>query len=110
MNTFCIPFFQELERDFELLKSTYSNIIEQSQKMIFFLEKKLKQINKWVKTFCFATEKDEIYFFKELKPSLVSKILYYKYILKIESTLPPGKKGKRKHYIKALDKATLSGK
>ncbi|MFD1162063.1 RteC domain-containing protein [Hwangdonia seohaensis] len=110
MNTFCIPFFQELERDFELLKSTYSNIIEHSQKMIFFLEKKLKQINKWVKTFCFDNEKDEIYFFKELKPSLVSKILYYKYILKIESTLPPGKKGKRKHYIKALNKATLSGK
>lgn len=110
MNTFCIPFFQELERDFELLKSTYSNIIEHSQKMIFFLEKKLKQINKWVKTFCFATKKDEIYFFKELKPSLVSKILYYKYILKIESTLPPGKKGKRKHYIKALNKASLSGK
>jgi len=110
MNTFCIPFFQELERDFELRKNTQSNSIEHSQEMIFFLEKKLKEINQWVKTFCFTTEIDEIHFFKELKPSLVSKILYYKYILKIESTLPHGKKGTRKHYIKALNKASQHGK
>ena len=37
-----------------------------------------------------------VYFFKELKPSLISKILFYQNVLKIESTLPPGKKAKRK--------------
>lgn len=106
MNTYCLPFFQELERDFEVRKNTCSNSIEHSQEMIYFLEKKLKEINQWVKTFCFSTEIDEIHFFKELKPSLVSKILYYKHILKIESTLPSGKKCKRKHYLKALNKAS----
>lgn len=110
MNTYCIPFFQELERDFELRKNIDSNSIEHSQEMIFFLEKKLKEINLWVKTFCFKTEIDEIHFFKELKPSLVSKILFYKFILKIESTLPPGKRDKRKHYMKALNKASQNGK
>ena len=110
MNTYCKPFFQELERDFNLYKSSCCNSIEHSQNMILFLENKLKQINKWVKTFCFATNEDEIYFFKVLKPSLVSKIIYYKYILKIESTLPSDKKGKRKHYTKALSKASRLGK
>lgn len=110
MNTFCIPFFEELERELKLLKSNYSNTIEDSQRIIILLEQKLKELNKWLKIFCFENKKDEIFFFKELKPSLVSKILYYKYILKIESNLPPGKKGKRKHYMKALNKATQFGK
>jgi len=93
-----------LERDFVLLKSSESNTIIGCQKIIFFLEKKLKKLNKWLKNHQFDCEKNEIYFFKELKPSLISKILFYQNILKIESTLPPGKKGKKKHYEKAIHK------
>ena len=104
MNSFCTPFFQELERDFVLLKSSESNTIVGCQKIIYFLEKKLKLLNKWLKNYSFDCEKNEIYFFKELKPSLISKILFYQNVLKIESTLPPGKKAKRKHYIKSINK------
>lgn len=104
MNSFCTPFFQELERDFVLLKSSESNTIVRCQKIISFLEKKLKKLNKWVKNYSFECQKEEIYFFKELKPSLISKILFYQNVLKIESTLPPGKKAKKKHYIKAINK------
>ncbi len=46
MNSFCKPFFQELERDFVLLKSSGSNNIVVSQNIIFFLEKKLKKLFK----------------------------------------------------------------
>ena len=106
MNSFCKPFFQELERDFMLLKSSGCNNIVVSQKIIFFLEKKMKKLFKWVEVYQFETEEEEIYFFKELKPSLISKILFYKQVLKIESSLPCSKKQKRKHYIKALDKAS----
>ena len=106
MNSFCTPFFQELERDFVFLKSSESNTIVGCQKIIYFLEKKLKLLNKWLKNHSFECEKKEIYFFKELKPSLISKILFYQNVLKIESTLPPGKKAKRKHYIKAINKLT----
>lgn len=49
MNSFCTPFFQELERDFVLLKSSESNTIVGGQNIICFLEKKLKQLNKWLK-------------------------------------------------------------
>jgi hypothetical protein len=106
MDSFCTLFFIELERDFVLLKSSEGHTIEESQKIILFLEKKLKKLNKWVKIYCFESEKDEIYFFKELKPSLISKILFYKKVLKIEYTLPICKKGKSKHYYKAINKAS----
>lgn len=103
MNSFCTPFFQELERDFVLLKSSESNTIVGCQNIIYFLEEKLKKLNKWLKNYHFDCEKSEIYFFKELKPSLISKILFYQNVLKIEATLPPGKKRKRKHYIQAIN-------
>lgn len=106
MNSFCTPFFQELERDFVLLKSSESNTIVGCQNIIYFLEKKLKKLNKWLKKHHFKCEKNEVYFFKKLKPSLISKIFFYQNVLKIESTLPPGKKGKRKHYIKAINLAS----
>lgn len=106
MNSFCTPFFQELERDFLLLKSSESNTIIGCQNIIYFLEKKLKILNKWLKKYRFDCEKNEIYFFKELKPSLMSKIFFYQNVLKIEATLPPGKKGKQKHYIKAINLAS----
>lgn len=106
MNSFCTPFFQELERDFVSLKSSEANTILGCQKIICFLEKKLKKLNKWLKKHSFECEKNEIYFFKELKPSLISKILFYQNVLKIESTLPSGKKAKRKHYIRAINKLT----
>lgn len=105
MNSFCTPFFQELERDFVLLKNSESNTIVGCQNIILFLEKKLKKLNKWLKIYRFESEKEEVYFFKELKPSLISKILFYKRVLKIESRLPSSKKGKRKHYLKSLNKA-----
>ena len=107
MNSFCTPFFQELERDFLLLKSSESNTIVGCQNIIYFLEKNLKKLNKWLKNHQFECEKSEVYFFKELKPSLISKILFYQNVLKIESTLPPGKKAKRKHYIKAISKQSV---
>jgi hypothetical protein len=45
---------------------------------------------------------EEIYFFKELKPKMVSKLLFYKELLKLEASLPPSKKKKRKHYEELL--------
>lgn len=107
MNSFCRQFFQELDRDFVLLKNSEKNPILGSQLIILFLEKRLKILNKWIKMYQFKFEKDEICFFKELKPSLISKILFYRSVLKIESNVPYSKKGKRKHYTKAIKKAAL---
>ena len=104
MTSFCIPFFQELEREFQLLKVTDKNAIQHSLEMISFLEKKLKKVNLWVKKYTFDSDKEEIHFFKELKPSLVSKIYFYKCVFDLESSLPKSKKRKRKQYLKELDK------
>ena len=57
-----------------------------------------------MKIHVFESVVEEIYFFKELKPKLVSKLIFYKNILKLESNLPISIKLKKKCFEKSLDK------
>ncbi len=97
-----INYFNEFEREYEVLKNTSNDILATSLEIIHYIEKKLKEIYKWLKKYVFQTPQDEIYFFKELKPRMVSKLLYYKELLKLETSLPPSKNDKRRHYEELL--------
>ncbi len=95
-------YFSELEREIIALNNTSIDLLTTSYEIIQFIERKLKEIHKWLKNHVFKTLQEEIYFFKELKPKLVSKLIYYKAILKLVSTAPQTKKDKRKQYEKLL--------
>ena len=97
-----INYFDEFEREYEVLKNASDDVLSVSLEIIRYIEKKLKEIYKWLKKHVFSTVQDEIYFFKELKPRMVSKLLFYKELLKLEASLPPSKKKKRKHYEELL--------
>ncbi|WP_396184876.1 RteC domain-containing protein [Flavobacterium sp.] len=99
-----INYFNEFEREYEVLKNASDDVLTVSLEIIHYIEKKLKEIFKWLKKHVFKTLQEEIYFFKELKPRMVSKLLYYKELLNLESSLPPSKKNKRKHYDELLSK------
>ena len=51
----------------------------------------------------FSSPEEEIYFFKDLKPIFISKLIYYKTVLSIETNLPTSKKNKIKFYEDALN-------
>ncbi len=104
MNPYCISFFGEFENEYEALKSSFSDIITKATQMLTYLQRKIKELHKWLKDYVFETKDEEMYFFKELKPKLFSKLIYYKTILKIETNSPASKRQKRKFYEKALDK------
>ena len=97
-----INYFNEFEREYEVLKNTSDDVLTVSLEIIHYIEKKLKELHKWLKNHVFKTLQEEIYFFKELKPRMVSKLLFYKELLKLEASLPPSKKKKRKHYEELL--------
>jgi len=97
-----INYFNEFEREYEVLKNASNDILTISLEIIHYIQKKLKEIYKWLKKHVFQTPQDEIYFFKELKPRMVSKLLYYKELLKLETSLPPSKNDKRRHYEELL--------
>lgn len=104
MNQFCVTFYSEFEIEFELIKLSIADIINQITAIISFLEKKIKELHNWLKDFIFESIEEEIYFFKELKPKLISKLIYYKAILNIKCRIPADKKSKRKFYEKELNK------
>lgn len=102
MKTYDFNYFYEFECEYEALKRTTTDVLDLSYKMIEFIEEKLKEIGKWLKRHLFLTVQEEIQFFKELKPKIVSKLIFHQSILKIETKLPPTKKKKKKHYAKEL--------
>jgi hypothetical protein len=97
-----ISYFNEFEREYEVIKNAAADVLTVSLEIMLYIEKKLKEIYKWLKKHIFLSVQEEIYFFKELKPRMVSKLLFYKEILKLEASLPPSKKNKKKHYEELL--------
>ena len=104
MNPYCVIFFNEFENEFEILKHSFTDAINQANELIKFIERKIKELYKWLKTYVFESISEEIYFFKELKPKLTSKLIFYKNVLKLESNLPVGKKLRQKYFEKSLNK------
>ncbi|MFK7100941.1 RteC domain-containing protein [Flavobacterium oreochromis] len=102
MNPFCLHFFSELEQEYHAILKSFSDVITLANKMIPFLEAKVKQLHTWLKNYVFDTLEEEIYFFKELKPKLAAKLIYYKVILKMECHTPNTKILKKEYYLNKI--------
>lgn len=103
MNEYCLNFFNEFEKEYQNIKNTNSDNILIASKVISLIEEKSKELFKWLKKHKFNSEEEEIYFFKDLKPIFISKLIYYKAILNIESNLPTSRKNKIKFYEEELN-------
>jgi len=104
MSHFYTLFFNDFQKELNDVLGEKDSIINQTKKVINFIEEKIEVSNNWLRTYEFQCTEEEIYFFKCLKPKLISKLIYYKAILNIESEAPFGKTQTRKHYEKALNK------
>ena len=103
MNEYCLNFFNEFEKEYQNIKNTNSDNILIASKVISLIEEKSKELFKWLKKHKFNSVEEEIYFFKDLKPIFISKLIYYKTILNIESNLPTSRKNKIKFYEEELN-------
>ena len=59
-----INYFNEFEREYEVLKNASDDVLTVSLEIIHYIEKKLKEIYKWLKKYVFLSVQEEIYFFK----------------------------------------------
>ena len=69
-----INYFNEFEKEYEVLKKASDDVLTVSLEIIHYIEKKLKEMFNWLKKHVFKTLQEEIYFFKELKPRMVSSV------------------------------------
>lgn len=70
-----------------VLRSTES-VIDEAQHMVSYLRKLLTDLKADLLMKGFATIQDEIFFFKQVKPSILGKLIYYNKLLRIESLSP----------------------
>jgi hypothetical protein len=69
----------------------HSKILEQLEMSIVYCKQALKQMRETVIQDGFPDQECEIYFFKKLKPEIVSKMLYFLEVFDIQSKLPVAK-------------------
>lgn len=99
MHKFYKDKLRELDNRLEELKVEYDEPIQLAEKAVDLILGYLKDIKLYVLGKGFEEQKDEILFFKKLKPNIVAKLIFYNAIYKIETRKPYGSGKSRKKYI-----------
>ena len=73
--------------------------IDRALPMMRFIRPLCDELRKYTVNYQFRDEAEEIYFFKELKPEVLSKYMYYNKIYVIESKFPTGSDVAQKEYL-----------
>ena len=79
---------KETERDIRKIESSEVEIISKSLSISLLLEKVFEELKHYISGYTFQSETDEIEFFKEIKPRIFCKLIYYRKIYNIEMNRP----------------------
>ncbi|MDD4426956.1 MAG: RteC domain-containing protein [Paludibacter sp.] len=108
MNLFVSKLNKSLNFQLHKIDLEEADIIRKSQKSIHCVKKSLTQLKEFVLQHNFCSEKEEIRFFKEIKPEIFSQLIYYVKIFNIESHRPMGSYKIQKNYLQhELEKLTF---
>lgn len=99
MNNFCKEVIRKMDEDIKELSFEIDNIISLSEAVVELILDRIRQIKLFVLEKGFKDLDEEINFFKKIKPSIVSKLIYYNAIYKIESKKPYGGDKALKKYL-----------
>lgn len=95
---------QKLEREIRELEIEVDGSIQRIEDVIHLIVNSLSEIKEHVIKKGFKNINEEIHFFKYQKPAIVSKLIYYNAIYKIETKKPYGAKPVRKYLNDELKK------
>lgn len=100
MNTKVLTLMSDLEYNLEELKNERLEPIQNAQKAIKIIFQTMNLVKNLITKYDFISESDEIFFFKETKPLLISKLIYYNNIFRIEIGAPLNVDKEYKSYFK----------
>lgn len=105
MDKFYIETLSEIETAINELEIEADYSIQRIEVIISLILKHLSDLKKYIQNKEFNSIEEEIYFFKHQKPIIVSKLVYYNAIYKIEAKKPIGTKQVIEEYLNSeLDK------
>ena len=99
MIDYCHTLINELDDRINELTYEPNNSLVAYENAIVLVLQKLEEIKKYIKRNGFKDDDEEILFFKQLKPQLVSKLIYFNAIYKIETKRPRGGDKTIKKYL-----------
>ena len=99
MINYCQTIISELDDRINELTYEPNNSLVAYENAIVLVLQKLEEIKKYIKRNGFKDDDEEILFFKQLKPQLVSKLIYFNAIYKIETKRPRGGDKTLKKYL-----------
>lgn len=78
----------EIHKKEDLISSQSKRLIDEAYEMTIYLQDLLFSIKKFIVEEGFKDEKEEIHFFRTIKPQVLGKLIYYNKIYRIETTCP----------------------
>ena len=108
MKNFSLKLNKDLSNQLQIIDSEESNIIIKAQKSIVCIRSALSKLKAFVLESNFKNEDEEILFFKEIKPGILSQLIYYVKLNNIESKRPIGSlEIQQDYFLRELEKLTF---
>lgn len=99
MNEFINNLEKEIEKKLKKIESADLNIMKKSLEASQVLANAFQQVKEFIGSYTFKDEAEEIEFFKEIKPRLFYRLLYYRKVYNIEMNRPVGVDSQRAYLI-----------
>lgn len=90
---------KETDEAIERIESSDSNILKKSLEASHILAEAFDRLKSFILSYQFRDEEEEIIFFKEIKPKLCYRLIYYRKLYNIEMNRPAGV-DKQKEYLR----------
>lgn len=99
MRKFTNELVNKVNECLEIIGHEDCDVFVQTAQAISLLENTLFELKTYISSYLFQDEYEEIIFFKEIKPQLFSKLIYYRAIYNIEVMRPNGSKETQCQYL-----------
>lgn len=108
MKNFALKLNKDLNNQLQTIDLEETNLIKKAQKSIICIKCTLSKLKTFILKYAFKNEEEEILFFKEIKPGILSQLIYYIKINNIESKRPIGSiEIQQNYFLHELEKLTL---
>ncbi|MBC8112536.1 MAG: RteC domain-containing protein [Verrucomicrobia bacterium] len=105
MTVFVENLITGLENELKSITTEENNSLRRAEQSIFKTQEALLRLREFIIAYTFTSTAEEVFFFKELKPLIVGKLIYFNSVFNIASKMPAGSnKTQRKYLENELDK------
>jgi hypothetical protein len=94
---------KETDEAIDRIESSDSNILKKSLEASHILARVFDRLKTFILSYQFKNEKEEISFFKEIKPKFCYRLIYYRKLYNIEMNRPAGVEKQKEYLIEELN-------